>query len=89
MNDVCPSGRHDIDVNAIAEAVVNKIKARSIPFEYVLWSCQDIADYLGREMPTVRDRYAALPDFPKVIRIEGKGRKLYKAIDVVNWAMKQ
>lgn len=63
-----------------------------MPFEFVLWSAEDIAGYLRRASPrVVTDRIVKAPDFPKPTQLpspKGKGHPLYKAIEVVQYIEK-
>lgn len=76
-----------IDIDTLAAAVASRM-SRQVPIEVALWDYADIAAYLRRSDHTVKNRYAVMPDFPKAIRLEGKGHPLYEAMEVVAWARK-
>lgn len=63
-----------------------------IPFEYRLWDADECAEYLHKNKRVFLERYAAMPSFPKRIPPPntrgGKSQPLWRAIEVVNWALK-
>lgn len=70
---------------------VEKIIARPvIPVEQDLWDSAHVGAFLKRSPKHVTQRYAAMPTFPKAIRLPstGKGRAdpLWRAKDVIAWA---
>ena len=88
-----PAFAHTFDriTQAITDAVTAAIEAagnRSIPFEYKLWTVEHIAEYLNRNISTVRDTVLCLPDFPRPFRLPARtkaGHALYKASEVIEW----
>jgi predicted DNA-binding transcriptional regulator AlpA len=59
------------------------------PFEWQIWSVEKVAEYLSHEVGYTRDRIVTLPDFPQPIRIAGKGRPRWRAIEVAKWVLAQ
>ena len=79
-------------IEQIADAVAEKL-LKKVPIELELWAVPDIAVYLRRSVATVRDNVVQLPGFPKPIQLDKSGQRgsqrLYKAAEVISWAMKQ
>lgn len=77
-------------IDALAEAVAQRMGTGSVPLELQLWSLQQCADYLGRHIETVRETMASLPSFPRAIRLPARpgkrGHALYNAGEVIKWA---
>lgn len=55
-----------------------------VPFERVIWSAEQCAGYLGKEVK-VFYRMQYLPGFPARLPIPGQPR--WRALDVTNWAL--
>lgn len=61
-----------------------------IPLDKRLWSADDCAQYLRMAKKTFQSHYAPHPKFPKPIQLEragGKGNPLWKAGEVIEWAI--
>ncbi len=80
---------HDL-IDSLAESIARHT-ARRIPLSVDLWSRAEIAGYLKVTVRSVTD-YCSMPDFPRAIRLPsrgpGRGHPLYKASEVIAWAMK-
>jgi predicted DNA-binding transcriptional regulator AlpA len=67
------------------------MKTAPAPFEYQLWSREDVAAYFGVSVSSIGARITSNPAFPKPISIpRADGAKLHprwRALDVVNWAL--
>lgn len=78
-------------IEQLAAAVAEHIKP-SIPVALDLWSAKEIAAYLKRSERQVTERYAALPSFPKAIRLPvldgGRGQPLWRAKEIMDWAQR-
>lgn len=78
-------------IERLAAAVAERIKP-TVPLNIDLWDIATIASYMKRDVTTVRERFACLPDFPPAIRLpSAKGNRaqpLYKATDVIAWTLK-
>lgn len=77
------------EIDKLLEAI-DKLSPR-IPVTVDLWSVREIAAYLKRSEPVVRERITALPGFPQAIRLpvvggKGRGQPLWKASEVIAWA---
>lgn len=76
-------------IEELAAAIAGRI-APAIPLDVDLWSSDQIAAYLKRDRRQVMERIAALPDFPKAIRLPafggGRSQPLWKAAEVIEWA---
>lgn len=76
-------------IEELAAAIAGRI-APVIPLEIDLWSSEQVAHFLKRDRRQVVERIAALPDFPKAIRLPaqggGRSQPLWKAIEVIEWA---
>ena len=55
------------------------------PWEQVLWTADDIADYLQVGARTVSEKYAPRPDFPRALR-PGGGYPRWLAHEITDWA---
>lgn len=70
---------------SIASAAVNPI-----PLDKRLWNADDCAQYLRMAKSTFQTHYAPHPKFPRPIKLdraEGKSARLWKAGEVVEWAL--
>lgn len=77
-----------MDIEEFARAIAEHIRP-VVPIDRALWSAADAAQYLGVTPRTVSERYAALPDFPKAIRLPSTGSRglaRWKAGEVIRWA---
>lgn len=77
-------------IDELVAAIAGRI-APPIPLDVDLWSASEIGAYLKRDSRQVLERYAALPDFPKAIRLPsagGRAQPLWKASEVIAWATK-
>lgn len=78
-------------IDQLATALAGRITP-AIPVDIDLWSSEEIARYLKRDRRQVIERIAALPDFPKAIRLPTTGARgsnpLWKAAEVIAWANK-
>lgn len=76
-------------IDELAAAIAGRI-APAIPIDVDLWSSDQIAAYLKRDRRQVTERIAALPDFPKAIRLPalggGRSQPLWRAVEVIEWA---
>lgn len=77
--------------------IINRLleSNQPVPFHVRLWNTQHIAEYLCRSVKDVSDNVVKTPGFPRPIEpvtSRGgsadtfRGRKLWKAVDVVAWA---
>lgn len=74
----------------LSKAIAAQI-APKVPFDKMLWSADDCAEYLRMDKKTFQQYYACHPHFPKRIhleRSEGRGKTLWKAQEIVDWAVK-
>lgn len=55
------------------------------PWEQVLWTPDQIAEYLSVSPRTVAEKYAPRPDFPRALR-PGGGHPRWLAHEVCTWA---
>lgn len=78
-------------IDKLAEAVAKHIRP-TIPLNIALWDIETVADYFKRDVTSVRQRFACLPDFPAAIRLPSasgkKAHPLYKATEVMAFADK-
>ena len=68
---------------------LNKQSAPAIPISIALWDVSTAAAYLNKNNDVFRDRIAALPDFPRAIRLPakvGRAHPMYRATEVIAWA---
>lgn len=79
-----------IELSELVGAIAAQIPR--IPIEVDLWSAKEVADYLKVGERQVTERYAALPSFPKAVRLptpEGKrGHPRWYASEVIAWTRK-
>lgn len=86
----------DLTIAQIVKAI--ETLSPRIPLSVDLWSTREIAAYLKRKQPTVRDCVVTLPGFPQAIRLPApvrsgnstrrSGQALWKAKEVINWVEK-
>jgi hypothetical protein len=50
-------------IDQLAKAIAKHIRP-TIPLNIALWDIETVADYLKRDVTSVRQRFACLPDFP-------------------------
>jgi predicted DNA-binding transcriptional regulator AlpA len=79
------------DLTVLAEQIAEAIARRPvIPAAQQLWDADGLAAYFVVTRRAALERYAALPSFPRPIRIEladGKtSRPRWKAAEVMAWA---
>ena len=77
--------------NKIAQSIAN-LATNPVPLDKRLWSADDCAQYLRMEKKTFQQYYAPHPNFPRPVQLEragGKGKLLWNAQGVVDWALKQ
>ena len=66
-----------------------------VPFEQLIWSGEEVAEYLRVSYPQLRDRLRHVPGFPAPIpevRYANAGRQhrlpaRWRAVDVTRWAL--
>ena len=78
-------------IEQLAEAIGKHIRP-AIPLSIALWNIETVADFLQRDMTSVRQRFICRPDFPAAIRLPSasgnKAHPLYKATEVIAFAEK-
>jgi hypothetical protein len=76
-------------IERLAAAVADRVKP-TFSQEVELWDMEIVAQYLRRNIATVRKQYACLPSFPKAIRLPATGtaQALYNASEVIVWAQR-
>lgn len=69
-------------------ATLERLQKSALPVEVDLWDTPAVASYLKRSHNTTRDTIIIQPDFPRPIRLPGRGRSnpLFKAREVIAWA---
>lgn len=60
---------------------------QSLPMQLRLWRTAEIAQYLKREKRTVAEKIVCRPGFPAPIYLEGTGHPLWRASDIIEWAL--
>lgn len=78
-------------INRIAQSIA-LLASNPVPLKDRLWSADDCAQYLRMEKKTFQQYYAPHPKFPKPVQLEragGKGKILWNAQSVVDWALKR
>lgn len=76
----------EINIDALADALMARMRRLPVPLDVELWGIEDIAAYLKRSRSHVQQRYCPLPGFPRAIRLPGGGHPLYRASEVIEWA---
>lgn len=78
-------------LGAKLDAILALLEQPAVPLADQLWDHSDVARYFKRNPQVVRESITCVPSFPKAIRLPSKGRAhpLYKAGEVVAWAMSQ
>lgn len=78
-------------IDKLTQSIIS-LTANPVPIDVRLWSADDCAQYLRMEKKTFQQYYAPHPSFPKPVRLEragGKGKLLWNARSVVDWALKK
>lgn len=78
-------------IDKLSRAIISNV-APKVPFDKLLWSADDCAEYLRMDKKTFVQYYAPHPNFPKRIhleRAEGKGKILWRAQEIVEWATRR
>lgn len=78
------------DIEELAKRIADQVRP-AVPINVALWDAADIAGYLRRSTAVVREHVVCLPDFPRPIRLPGRGgvgksHPLWKAVEVIEWA---
>ncbi len=71
------------------ETMLAGLSAPPVPLEVQLWDLAAVSKYLRRHTEVVRESMACLPDFPKAVRLPGRGARshaLYYASEIIAWA---
>ena len=78
-------------LGAKLDAILALLEQPAVPLADRLWDHGDVARYFRRNPQVVRESITCVPSFPKAIRLPSKGRAqpLYKAGEVIAWAMSQ
>ena len=66
-------------------------KQNELPDPWVFWDTKTVAAHLTISISRFEGYYAVLLDFPKCSRLpseKGKGKKVWKACEVVTWSYK-
>jgi predicted DNA-binding transcriptional regulator AlpA len=71
----------------LQEINANLAAASSTPWSQVLWSMEEVAQYMGLRPRTVRENIACRPDFPKPTRLSNSLR--WYAAEVAEWVVDQ
>ncbi len=78
-------------IDALSKLIAARM-ANKPPFEEVLWTAEEVAEYLKCQPRQVLERYALLRDFPAAIRLptpDGhRGHPRWKAIEITAWKEK-
>lgn len=77
-------------IERLSRAIASHVTPK-VPFDKTLWSADDCAEYLRMDKKTFQQYYACHPHFPKRIhleRSEGRGKTLWRAQEIVDWAVK-
>lgn len=78
-------------ISSLTEAI-SMLATNPVPLDQRLWNADDCAQYLRMEKKTFQNHYAPHPNFPKpfqLARAGGGGRVLWRASEVIAWAMKK
>lgn len=80
---------NEAEIIARLDLILAKLDCPAVPLSEQLWTLTEIAHYLHRHVATVSQSMACHPSFPPAIRLPGRGARgkpLYKAIEVIEWA---
>lgn len=69
---------------------ISELAANPIPIDKRLWNADDCSQYLRIAKKTFQSYYAPHPKFPKRIELDrsgGKSNPLWRAGDVIEWAI--
>lgn len=81
---------NEAEIIARLDLILMKLDAPVVPLEQQLWTLAEVAAYFGRHVVTVRESMACLPSFPPAIHLPGRGagrgKALYNAGEVIEWA---
>jgi hypothetical protein len=78
-------------INKLAQSIAS-LASNQVPLDKRLWSADDCSQYLRMEKKTFQQYYAPHPKFPKPVQLErsgGRGKLVWNAQDVVDWALKR
>lgn len=76
---------NEYQIEALVSSIVKRVQPNNTPFERVLWDLERVGSHLNLTPNYVRENYCCRPDFPKPIRIDKKGKLLYKAKEICDW----
>lgn len=74
------------DLHAVLQdlAAMLRKQTQAVPFEYVLWTPDEIAAHLQVSPRTVAEKYAPRPGFPRPVH-PGGGHARWYAAEVIDW----
>lgn len=70
---------------------ISNLAVNPVPLDKRLWNSDDCSQYLRMSKKTFQSYYAPHPKFPRSIKLEregGRSTPLWKASEVVEWAIK-
>lgn len=73
-------------ISAKLDELASLAKASSIPVADRFLDAADVAALLSLKPAYVREKICNRPDFPKPLRVDGKGHPRWKGCEVLSWA---